>query len=164
MGGMDASDQTAKAIRALCAVHGHSFEVNVVVGAEHPALADIQDRCNAFGFHCYVQTDDVALLMAQADLALGACGSTSWERCCLGLPAICVTVASNQATIANALAAKGAIVALGDADNVTEGDFAEAIQRLLDQSNELTALSAASLALVDGMGTQRVCQALVDAS
>lgn len=163
MGGTDPSNQTAKAVRALRAVRGYSFDVDVIVGAEHPALEDVRGLCNAVGFRCHVQIDGVAALMGRADLALGACGSASWERCCLGLPAICISIASNQTSIASALAARGAILNLGNADDVTEEHLTQATQRLVDHVDRLAALSNASFALVDGKGAERVCQALMDA-
>ena len=35
---------------------------------------------------------DMARIMSECDLAIGACGTTVWERACLGLPSICAVL------------------------------------------------------------------------
>ena len=50
-----------------------------------------------------VNVSDMASLMADTDLAIGAAGSTSWERCCLGLPVLMVVLAENQREAAASL-------------------------------------------------------------
>ena len=62
------------------------------------------------GYTCHVQTRCMADLMVAADLAIGASGSASWERCAVGLPAVAMAVAVNQRRILEGLAAVVAIV------------------------------------------------------
>ena len=68
-----------------------------MVGTANPHKADILLLCEALPearFHWNVTA--MAKLMAEADLAIGAGGTTTWERCCLGLPAVLLIVADNQ--------------------------------------------------------------------
>lgn len=164
MGGMDAGNQTEKAIRAVARTSRQSLEVDVVVGADHPALARIRTACERHGYRCHVQVADVASLMARADLAIGGCGTTSWERCCLGLPSICLTLAANQRRIAEGLAARGAIVHLGNAADVDDVAIADALLAISSDAQRLAAMSAAAHELVDGKGARRVCDFMIGAA
>ncbi|MDO8208674.1 MAG: UDP-2,4-diacetamido-2,4,6-trideoxy-beta-L-altropyranose hydrolase, partial [Gallionella sp.] len=95
-GGVDADNYTGRAIEALSEIDVSGFHIDVVIGAQHPRLAEIEGMCAANGFVCHVQTNRMAELMAAADLAIGAGGSATWERCCLGLPALAFCTADNQ--------------------------------------------------------------------
>lgn len=163
MGGADASNETEKAIRAVAGIEGPTFIVDVVVGAEHPAIERITALCRAHGYHCHVQASNVAELMASADLAIGGCGATSWERCCMGVPAICIALANNQAAIAEGLAAHGAIEYLGEAVKVSEAEVSRAVLDLIHDRARRVSMSEASFALVDGKGTQRVRDVIIGA-
>jgi UDP-2,4-diacetamido-2,4,6-trideoxy-beta-L-altropyranose hydrolase len=82
-GGMDVDNFTGKALQALVNLGHEDLQVDVVIGAQHPAREAIEATCDRYGYQCHVQTSNMAELMARADLAIGAGGSASWERCCL---------------------------------------------------------------------------------
>jgi UDP-2,4-diacetamido-2,4,6-trideoxy-beta-L-altropyranose hydrolase len=94
-GGMDAANYTGRAIEALASIN-HDLHVDVVIGAQHPSREQIELACAEHNFLCHVQTGRMAELMATADLAIGAGGSTIWERCYLGLPTLTICTADNQ--------------------------------------------------------------------
>lgn len=131
-GGSDATRETEKAIRALVQLQLPSIAVDVVVGGSNPCRASIEELCAAHDFlyyHC--QVSNMAELMARADLCLGAGGTTTWERCFLGLPAIVTAVAENQIQICEDCAEAGYICYLGRWDEVTEEDLAKAVQKCI---------------------------------
>lgn len=164
MGGADMSNQTEKVVRAISEFAEIQFDVDVVVGLEHPKIEDVKLLCEQHGFRCHVQPSNVAALMEGADISIGACGTTTWERCCLGVPTICMTLAANQVAIAEGVASYGAALHLGDAANVSEGDVSRALRRLIDEPDLLMSLSSTSLALVDGKGVERVCDLMRESS
>jgi len=106
----------------------------------------------------HVDTRAMSALTAAADLAIGAGGSSTWERCCLGLPAITVVLAENQRANAAALEAAGATVVLEAADAGFETELAATFQALCAGRERLRELSAASAALCDGLGAERVAK------
>lgn len=163
MGGVDAVNDTAKAIRAIARLRDRSFLVDVIVGEGHPARDALQAMCKDHGFQLHVQTADVALFMAAADLAIGAAGSSSWERCCMGLPTICISQAAHQLRLAEGLESRGAVVNLGDSAGVSDEDLASALSSLIEQPAHVAALSVAAARLVDGKGAERVSQRLMGA-
>ena len=130
---------------------------DVVVGSAYPHW----DRLRAWAegnpaVALHHNVDDMASLMASADLSIGAPSSASWERCCVGLPAILITLADNQRRAAAALADAGAGVTLGWYEDVTSGDLVEAIESLTRSPETLAAMSRSASTIADGLGTQRV--------
>ena len=131
-GGSDTTRETEKAIRALVQLQLPSVAVDVVVGGSNSHRAYIEELCAAHDFlHYHCQVSNMAELMAHADLCLGAGGTTTWERCFLGLPAIVTAVAENQIQICEDCAEAGYICYLGRWDEVTEEDLAKAVQKCI---------------------------------
>lgn len=159
-GGADKHDLTRRALKALLSIARDDVAVDVALSAgtlSRRSLSDISDGRDNVSVHYALPT--LAPLMAAADLAIGAGGSTSWERLCLGLPSLVVTLADNQRPVAAALDAAGAIDWLGDASSVDEARIAEAVRRLLEGGLR-PAWSRRCLALVDGLGTERVVRVM----
>lgn len=155
-GGVDAHNYTHLAITALARLRNRPFAVDVVIGAQHPFVQGIQNLCAKVEFTCHVQTERMADLMARADLAIGACGSATWERCSVGLPAITVSVADNQIDIGRGLHSARCGVYLGSADSVGADVLCRSVESLLDDPVGMSELSANAYALVDGQGVDRV--------
>ena len=133
-GGVDATNETSKAIQALQNLRDtgvlHDVQVTVVVGASNEQKEDIAYHCKQAGVRYLCQVSNMAELMAEADLMLGAGGSTTWERCFLGLPAIVTAIAENQVQICEDCAKEGLISYLGYWDKVRQQDICEAINQL----------------------------------
>jgi UDP-2,4-diacetamido-2,4,6-trideoxy-beta-L-altropyranose hydrolase len=156
-GGMDASDQTSMALQAIADMESPAIETDVVVGGTNPRRESIQQFCllhPAFHYHC--QTNDMAQLMASADLAIGAGGTTTWERCTLGLPSVVVTVADNQIPATLEMARQGRVFYLGQHGTVQQKTLTHLLESLRTMPHWLTLQTARGMELVDGLGLQRV--------
>jgi UDP-2,4-diacetamido-2,4,6-trideoxy-beta-L-altropyranose hydrolase len=157
MGGSDAPDVTSFVANALRDV---GLPVDIVTGGQYPhgrhLDATVADRKN-FAVHRNVA--DMTPLMLRADLAIGAPGSASWERCCLGLPTVMLTVADNQIRAGAALEAVGAAVNLGWHAEVDTTRLVLAIRQASDH-DRIVAMSIAASAVTDGEGTKRVADAI----
>ncbi len=158
-GGVDVGNHTTMAIEALANISSHGLQVDVVIGAQHPHREQIESACTDHGFLCHVQTDQMAELMAYADLAVGAGGSASWERCCLGLPALVLSTATNQRRLVEEAALQGLMYApLVRSDAVLSIELH--LKALLDNPSLLQLISRSALDAVDGLGVQRVLRAM----
>jgi UDP-2,4-diacetamido-2,4,6-trideoxy-beta-L-altropyranose hydrolase len=153
-GGVDAQNYTSLALEAIVASN-LQFDVDVVVGQQHPSLQDVQMFCKTHHYACHVQTHQMGALMAKADLAIGAGGTAMWERCCMGLPSICISTADNQEQQVNDLMDKGLIVALQKNQDVS-GLIKRALVMLNDDISRLGAMSKTVYHLVDGNGIDKV--------
>jgi len=152
-GSTDPVDATSACLEAL-AFSGLDIDIDVVLGSAAPRLARVQKRVETMRrTRLHVETDSMADLMAAADMALGAAGGTSWERCCLGLPAFVTVLAENQLGTASALGAVGAARVAGR----WKPALAKAMVRelVLLTPARLAAMSAAAAALCDGSGIFR---------
>ncbi|CAN0617657.1 UDP-2,4-diacetamido-2,4, 6-trideoxy-beta-L-altropyranose hydrolase [Burkholderia multivorans] len=158
-GGVDAANHTGTALAALQHVALPDVAVDVVVGAQHPDLDGILTRCAAQGYECHVQTTRMAELMARADLCIGAGGSATWERCCVGLPAIAFVVADNQRDLVATAAAKGLLLA-PDVHPYAPQALAGYLQDVLRTPERLAAVSRAAFDAVQGTGADRVRRAI----
>lgn len=148
-GGADPNDFTSLTLDALAPRLCPELEVDVVVGAINPHIDSLRKRCTATPhIRLHVQPGNMAELMAAADLAFGACGTASWERCLLGLPAIVVIFAHNQEAPTRGLVEAGAVESLGHAEAVNAADIAAAFDRLAADPTRCRAMSTAALALM----------------
>jgi UDP-2,4-diacetamido-2,4,6-trideoxy-beta-L-altropyranose hydrolase len=156
MGGIDQENVTAKVMVALrnCPLPV-DCEITVVMGQMAPWLKDVEVLASQMPWLTQVHTGvkNMANLMTGSDLAIGAAGSTSWERCCLGLPSVLVVVAENQASIAAALSEAHAAIQVELSDLSAFLPLALTCQ--LDQSR-LKLMSEAARQICDGEGTTRV--------
>lgn len=155
--GADVDNLTGRALAAFLSLNRRDVEVDVVVTNDSPHVAAIRQQVKGYNnIHLYSDLPTLATLMVKADLAIGAGGATNWERLCLGLPTLVVTLSENQRPIAKELQERGLIRWLGHHDEVDESAIGSAISELLQQDlNE--DWSRQCLATIDGMGANRVC-------
>lgn len=147
MGGVDAGNVTGMFLEKLA---GRGFALTAVIGAAAPNIASLTDQVASLpDARLIVDAPEMAALMAQADLCIGAAGSTAWERCALGLPALTVVLAENQKAVAHGLESSGA------ARTIQPSIRAEELSALI-QTLDLKAMSDAASALSDGKGVDRV--------
>jgi UDP-2,4-diacetamido-2,4,6-trideoxy-beta-L-altropyranose hydrolase len=156
-GGADADDFTGKSLAAILRLGGPTRDVHIVLSAGSPHHDDVRKIAgSAPGVHVHGALPTLAHLMARADLAVGAGGATSYERLCLGLPAVVVTLADNQRPVAQELHERGLIRWLGHRDTVTEEVIWRALDALASEGIS-EAWSRACHDVVDGRGVDRVC-------
>lgn len=160
-GGTDPDNLSGRALEALSLPPLTTLSLDLVVGANNPHRDRLAALAEARGnTRLHPPRPHLADLMAEADLAIGAGGATTWERCCLGLPSLVVSLAENQRPACEALAAEGLIVYLGHTEIVTVEQLRPALSALLDDPEQRQCLTMAGAALVDGQGVQRVIEAL----
>ncbi len=136
--------------------------LDVVVGgaaSSLPVLRDLSSKDPRLALH--VDAQDMPRLTLEADLAVGAGGSTTWERCVLALPTLALILADNQVAAARALAEAGVAPCLDVAAPDFEAAFAREVSDLLDNAERRAALSAASAGVCDGLGAERVAAAFL---
>jgi len=157
LGSTNIHNITGRVIDLLSGYRDQVFDVDVIIGSRAPHLDDVKRSIESSPHHIDLKTDvsDMAALMAGADLAIGAGGTTSWERCCLGLPSLAVVIADNQEKIAAELAAAGALLNLGWHESLDEESFVNALKELCNAPEKLASMSAKAAAICDGRGADR---------
>ncbi len=147
-GGADADNDTGQ---ALAAILDYPAEIIVVAGGANMNYGKLQEMVSGRGnLTLHKSVSNMAELMSWADIAIGAGGSTSWERAVLGLPTLCWPIAENQKRIIEDLATTGAIK-LSSPENLRK-DIAGFTPLTLRE------MSQKSLVMVDGKGKERVVE------
>lgn len=145
-GGVDPTNETGKAVRALKALDRNDFTIDVVVGGANPHHEAIRQLCEREpGINYHRSVDNMAQMMARSDLAIGGGGTTTWERCYLGLPTITVLIADNQRMMIEALAARGAVINAGWHADLSIKDLVERLTLTVDQPELLKDMKQAAL-------------------
>jgi UDP-2,4-diacetamido-2,4,6-trideoxy-beta-L-altropyranose hydrolase len=148
-GGSDPTNETEKTLLAIQKLKRFDIALDIVVGTANPNSAKICGICTATPnavFHR--QIGNMAELMANADLAIGAGGTTTWERCFLGLPALIVVVADNQIGPSQAADNKGLVRFVGKSAEVTVDSLVGAIGEALRQPDELAVMATKCLTFI----------------
>lgn len=97
---------------------GFAVDVHVVVGRLFTNIESLKTLANQSPFvHLHYNVSDMAALMKQCDYAISAAGTTLYELCALGIPAISITMADNQIIMAETFALTGAVPYAGDVRN-----------------------------------------------
>ena len=160
-GAVDPLQLTLKAMDSIRALNKAALIVDVVVGKANPLSEAIKNRCSVYGFYFYEQMDNMALLMAQADLAIGAGGTTTWERCCLGLPSIVSVVAENQRESVACLEDKKLILLCpGEPENYGNS-LINLLRQAMQDSAAMKNLSFLGSQLVSGDGCVKAVEELL---
>ncbi len=160
-GGADATHETDKALTALSQLDSKIAAIDVVIGRSNRqrneiiALAQADRRVTV-----HENATNMAQLMARADLGLGAGGTTTWERCCVGLPTIITTVADNQVEIAREADLAGIARYIGQAEHVSAENLAATIDAMIDNPPALAAMSRSAMRALEGHGARRVVEAM----
>jgi len=136
---------------------GLKLEVEVILGRASPKISAVKAQVeNIPSASLSLDVTDMANRLTRGDLVIGAGGSSAWERCCLGVPALMVQADDNQNRVAKALSKAGAAYVLGTGENFDEGALVEILRRLNRHPEDVCDMSRASAAICDGRGALRL--------
>lgn len=163
MGGVDKDNATGQVLQALrtCSLHT-DCRITVVMGATAPWLNEVRKQAQDMPWptRVLVGVSDMAQLMADSDLAIGAAGATSWERCCLGLPTAMMVLAENQRYAAQLLEQVNAVWMLELGTN-----FKKRLAQFIDEASSseacLSHLRDCANKVTDGKGGERLAEYLI---
>ncbi|WP_208592370.1 UDP-2,4-diacetamido-2,4,6-trideoxy-beta-L-altropyranose hydrolase [Gracilibacillus suaedae] len=132
-GGSDPTNETYKALKAITQLRDERWQIDAVTGTSNQQIKELRHFVEQHeNIQLYEQTNRIAELMTEADIAIGAGGTTTWERCYMQLPAITLEVTDNQSKILHHLHTKGFVYHLGKNREVKPVDIKEALRRLSD--------------------------------
>lgn len=161
-GAVDATNLTGRAIEAVVDVLP-AAAVDVVLGAQAPNLDAIRRQVAALDqpIAVHVAVRDMAPLMEMADVAIGAAGASSLERCALGLPTLMVVTADNQRLLARNSAAAGAAILVGEDRDIDARALAMRLRQFCEDPPRRRAMAKVAAELCDARGTLRMLLALL---
>jgi spore coat polysaccharide biosynthesis predicted glycosyltransferase SpsG len=163
LGGADPDNVTGKVIEALAPL---DLEVKVVVGGSNPHLPELQEavermKSQPANIELVVNPADMPGLMAWADLAVAAGGSTFWELAFFGIPSILFTLAENQKDSIQKIRKAEVAIIIEDGENCSEC-FSKQFLANYNQRKKLKRISDSCLELIDGNGCERAITAIIN--
>lgn len=163
LGGVDAENHAIAVLTALDA-SGFAGTIEIASTRANPNLPALRDAVAARS-DCSLTVDlpNLAEFFARHDLQIGAGGGAIWERCCIGAPTLCLICADNQRSSVPELADIGALVAhdlLNTASAIAP--LAVKIAKLVHAPEQRHALQTVAMQLVDGRGSARIAEALIE--
>ena len=151
-------------LQVLASFPLQGLQIQLVQGGLACESVRIQSLCNQLGVQRFSALPSLAPLMASADAAIGAGGTTTWERLCLGLPSITFALAPNQEHYSRVLADQGLIEYLGPAEDFDALALNQVLHKWLQDPDRLKRQSTQGMQLVDGQGCVRVARLMAAAT
>ncbi|RGP41830.1 UDP-2,4-diacetamido-2,4,6-trideoxy-beta-L-altropyranose hydrolase [Altererythrobacter insulae] len=161
MGGADQENSTGRILDTLSrSSHAKRIDVTVVLGSAAPHLESVHKQAEQMPFPATVLSDvgDMASLLVDIDMAIGAAGGSVWERCCLGVPSLLLVIADNQRPATIALNEAKVAASIGDFHSSEWEDCLLFALKKWSDSEQLKEFSQRAASIVDGEGVLRVVE------
>ncbi len=164
LGGADSGNMTHTVVNALKRLDMDEMEATVVIGPCSPHGQDLYAGDGGAGpaVRFLRSPSNMPELMAHADMAITAGGTTCYELAFMGLPQLIVVTADNQRAVGRELDRLGVGINLGWSEELSEWDLAEAVRRVAYDVALRRSISEKGRSLVDGRGADRVVTAMAD--
>ena len=158
MGGVDKDNITSMVLDSLSNTNLlSSLNITVVMGLTSPNINKVKESINKSRFliDLKIGVKNFEEIISKSDLAIGAAGSSSWERCFLGLPSILIVLADNQNSVASSLSSKGAAKVINNIDDI-EKSLPLILSDLINTPKEILKMSKSASSIIDGKGIDRI--------
>ena len=160
-GGSDQNNLTGLTLSIFLKLNRPDISVDIVIDLKNRYAKEVILMTNQHpNITLHNNLPSLAFLMQKADLSIGAGGSTTWERCCLGLPAIIVVTGLNQKKIAEAMKSNRVAITLKPNINL-ENDIKKALRFFMRDKNICSQMSKKAFSICDGKGINRVIKKLI---
>ena len=161
-GGSDLRNNTLKALQGIQLSQIQDVKVNVITNPGSPYLNKIKKFSSKYNnIICFDFVDNMAEMMENSDLYIGSAGTTTWERCCMGLPSIVIGVAENQMEPMEAMKKAEMTFFLGSDKSVTNSQISDLLNTIFNDTSVLKKMRKKNLKLVDGLGASRCVSAML---
>lgn len=162
LGGSDPDNGTVPIVKALTRLAGFDCEVRIVTGPSNPHAETVEKAISRRNMRIMRSVDDMPALMAWADMAVSAGGSTCWEMSFMGLPFLTVVLADNQKEIVLGLENAGIAENLGWFSDLSEERVMERVSEMIAGREKRERFSVNGRLLIDGEGAFRIVRHMVD--
>lgn len=159
MGGGDPENNTLKVIKAVNLIES-SLDVKAIIGASNPHYGTIEEEADGSRHNIEILSgvEDMAPLMAWADAAVSAGGTTTWELAFMGLPSLLCIVAENQENGVNVLSQNGFFLSLGWLKDMTDEKISNGLAGLIHDRDKRQQMHKNCRTMTDGRGKYRVIE------
>jgi len=158
LGGSDPDNETLKVIQTLVKANIPDLEAKIVVGASNPHLESLKNAIVSApcSMDILENVENMADLMAWADIAISAGGTTSWELAFMGVPNLVMAMAANQRPVAEQLHRLRAAVSLGRHENLSCTEIVQELNKLRTKHEVRREMARSGQEIVNGAGANRI--------
>lgn len=162
MGGSDPQNVTLKVLQALKNIDIDGFEAVCVVGGSNPHYGALKDFVETANLPVRIERDvkDMSQLMAWADVAITAGGTTCWELAFMGVPFVGLSRAKQEAILLQETTRIGMSLNMGEHQNLEPCDISEVLMRLIKDKRQRSTTISIGCLNIDGLGFQRLIKAM----
>ena len=159
-GGADDKNFTIKCLNIFLKYNLQNIKLDVVIGQSNKKKKIIKSMVKDTKYaNLHIQISSLCALMRSADFYLGSGGTTTWERCSLGLPSIVIATGKNQISYNQELDKKGVLKYLGTAEKVNEKQIMSAILKFI--SSKSNKMSENAKKITDGKGINLISREFI---
>ena len=160
-GGVDPTNECTKALKSIMSLQFEDVQITIIAGMFNQNFFKLNETYQNYkNIRIFQHVDNLGELMSNADIFIGAGGTTTWERLYLGLPSMITIISENQHESVEFLSKQNQIINLGLAKNVSLSTYKKAITEL--NSEDLIQLSERNKQLIDGNGIQRIKKQIIE--
>ena len=163
-GGSDPQNLTQQVIDELSIDELSNIAIDVVIGAQNKGFNREALHKLKPNFEIHEAGAEFARIMRRADLAIGAGGTTSWERMCLGVPSVVVSIAENQNPACEKLGRDDLVTYLGAQASLRPGAIRDEVLEVISSYSSVFDQIESGQILVDGRGCERVAEVMCPSS
>jgi len=161
LGGGDPDNITYKFVESLRTIDLDGLEVKVIIGVTNPHVNVIREMVKDHSHITLINNaENIPELMAWADLAISAGGSTCWELAFMGLSFILYPITKNQIVFSESIHVGGFGINLGFNNNLSNDEIGKKIEDLMKSSEKRTKMRDLGQKEIDGKGIIRVIQTM----
>lgn len=164
LGASDPDNLTMKVLNAILPGIPDDCRVRVVIGAGNPHIGEIRDYAEKHleNLEVFFDAKNMPELMAWADIAVSAAGTTACELAYMGTPMALITTSDNQIPVSNSLYSRSAAVSLGDKSSITADNIQEIVSDLIHNRSLRQTLADNAITLIDGQGACRAIRKITE--
>ena len=161
LGGSDADHVARAVIQGLSLAKVEGLEAKLVLGGDsrRSELESLLSAIPGKGSLTY-NADNMPQFMAWADVAIASAGSTVWELCFMGLPALLIDLVPHQRLVAETLEQLGIAQHVMSSNDFSPEAIAKTLESVLQSVERRISMSQHGRELVDGRGAERVVTAI----
>lgn len=160
---MGGADPFLVTIKLLHYVKDENYNFHVVVGSSFDE--GYVEKLKSYGkfknINLYYNAN-MRALMEKCDMCIAAAGSTLYELCSVGVPSLSIVVAENQSKVAEKFDSLKIIKSIGWHDEINREKVLNEINGLSNNYVKRKNISTKSQSIIDGLGTQRIVERILD--
>lgn len=160
MGGSDINNFTPFVLETIKELN---ININVIIGKSFECTNEIQEISKKRdNINLIYNPSNISEIMKNNDIAISASGSTAYELCKVGVPAILIVQAENQENIACEFDKKGIMINMGYFSDLKKDELLEKVKFLIDNKGVRYKMNNLSKNIIPDDGVKNIVDSILN--